>query len=162
MKADRNDELLQSFVQDAASRVNQEAVWNGELGCYTLDSKNWSFLATKMHHYFFITRDEAASVEEFEAYVDACVSWGLENYRGLPRGLQKGVAICPVILQQQPSAELVAYTKLKPKAHFAAFVLPTVVNASTGAVDFLEKTPLWGCAMWNGIRKEAQSVLSKR
>ena len=159
MNVSPNDELLRSYAERAAGRVGQQAQWNPELGCYTLDAKNWSVLAVKMHHYFFIARDDAATVADFDAYVKACVEWGLENYRGVPRGLQKGVAIYPVLVQTQPSAEVIAYTKQKPNSHWAAFALPTVVSASTGVVEYLEKTPMWGFAMWSGVRRAAQSVL---
>ena len=154
-----NDEILRSFVGKAAGRAGEEAPWNQELGCYQLCLQNWSAVAVKMHHYFYITRDDAATAADFDAYVKACADWGLKNYRGVPRGLQKGVAIHPVLLQAQPSAEVIAYTKQKPGSRWAAFVMPTVVNLSTGALDYLEKTPVWGFAMWKGVRKVAQGVL---
>ena len=159
MYVNPNDEQLRAFVGKVAGRVNQQALWNQYLACYQLDSSNWSTLAVKMHHYFFITRDDAATVADFDAYIQACVDWGLNNYHGVARGLQKGVAIHPVLLQAYPSAEIIARTKQKPNAHWAAFVLPSVVNLSTGAVDYLEKTPVWGLAMWKGIRKVAQEAL---
>lgn len=159
MNINPNDEILRSFVGKVASRVGQEAPWNQELGCYQLDSQNWGFLVVKMHHYFFITRDEEASVDDFDVYVKKCVDWCLNNYRGVPRGMQKGVAIHPVLIQHDPSPEVIAYTKQKPNAHWAAFVLPTVCNLTTGAVEYLEKTPVWGFAMWKGVRSVAQKLL---
>lgn len=159
MNTDVNDELLRSFVEKAAGHVNQQAEWNQELGCFLLDSKNWGFLAVKMHHYFFIARDDAATVSDFDEYVHACVDWGLRNYKGLPRGMQKGVAFHPVLLQSNPSPEVIAYTKQKPDAHWAAFVLPTAVDLTSGSVDYMEKTPIWGYAMWKGIREVSDEVL---
>lgn len=159
MNTDVNDELLRSFVEKAAGRVDQQAEWNQELGCFLLDSKNWGFLAVKMHHYFFIARDDAATVSDFDEYVHACVDWGLRNYKGLPRGMQKGVAFHPVLLQSNPSPEVIAYTKQKPDAHWAAFVLPTAVDLTSGSVDYMEKTPIWGYAMWKGIREVSDEVL---
>ena len=159
MNVNPNDELYRSFVGKVAGRVNQPATWNMALGCYQLESNNWSAFAVKMHHYFFIIRDDAASAAEYDAYIRACVDWGLKNYHGLPRGLQKGVAIHPVLLQANPAAEVIARTKQKPDSHWAAFVLPSVVSLTSGTVEYLEQTPLWGFAMWKGIRKAAQQAL---
>ena len=159
MHVNLNDELLKSFAEKTAGRVGQQAEWNPELGCFVLDPKNWGFLAVKMYHYFFITRDDAATASDFDEYVHACVDWGLNNYQGLPRGMQKGVAFHPVLLQENPSPEVVAYTKQKPDAHWAAFVMPTVVDLSSGSVEYMEKTPIWGFAMWKGIRKVSDEVL---
>lgn len=159
MFADANDEQLRSYVTKAVNRTGKQASWLPELGCWQLDTKSWGALAVKMHHYFFIARDDMATAADFEAYTQACVSWGLKHYQGIPRGLQKGVAIYPVLLQTEPSPEVVARTKQKPESHWAAFVLPTSVNLTTGAVEYLEKTPIWGFAMWRGIRKAADLAL---
>ncbi len=159
MFVDANDERLRSFVEKVAARTGAQAAWVPELGCWQLDTKGWGALAVKMYHYFFIARNDTASATDLEAYTQACVTWGLEHYQGIPRGLQKGVAIYPVLLQAEPSEEVVAYTKRKPNAHWAAFALPCVVNTSTGAVEHLDKTPVWGFAMWKGIRKAADQAL---
>ena len=159
MNVNPNDETLRAYMERVAANVGQQPVWNEQLGCWQVATESWGALAVKMHHYFFVTRDDGANAADFDAYVKACVSWGLDNYRGLPRGLQKGVAIYPVLLQTQAWDENVAYTKQKPDAHWAAFVLPTVVNLSAGAIECMEKTPVWGYAMWKGVRKAAQNAL---
>ena len=161
MYADANDEVLRSFAEKVAESTGQEVSWVPELCCYQLNTKSWGALAVKMHHYFFIARNDAASVADFDAYTRTCVDWGLKHYQGFVRGMQKGVAIYPVLLQANPSGEVVAYTKQKPDAHWAAFALPVVVNLSTGAIDYLEKTPIWGFAMWKGIRKAASEALGQ-
>ena len=43
--------------------------------------------------------------------------------------------------------------------HFAAFDLPILVDPFTGACEMLEKTPVWGFAMWKGIKKAAREAL---
>ena len=159
MYAGQDDELLKSFAEQVAARTDQEVAWVPELCSYQLNTKSWGALAVKMHHYFYIARNEEASAADFDTYTQACVSWGLNHYQGLPRGMQKGVAFHPVLLQENPSPEVVAYTKQKPDAHWAAFVMPTVVDLSSGSVEYLEKTPIWGFAMWKGIRKVSDEVL---
>jgi hypothetical protein len=159
MYVDANDEQLKSFVAKVAERTGKEASWVPELGCYQLDSESWGPFVVKMHHYFFIARDDAATAADFEAFSQACVEWGLKHYHGLPRGFQKGVAIYPVLLQEQPSPEVIALTKRKPSAHWAAFALPCAVSLATGTVEYMEKTPVWGFAMWKGVKKAADSAL---
>lgn len=162
MNVNPYDEQLRAFVGMVAGRLGREAPWNPQLGAYQLSSQNWATFAVKMHHYFLITRDDRVSAADFDAYAKACVSWALEDCRGLPRGLQKGVAVYPVLLQGAAAPEIVAYTKQKPDAHFAAFALPTVVDLASGRVDFLEKTPIWGFAMWKGVRAAAEDALGRR
>ena len=159
MYTNANEAQLREFVSKVAGRIGQEAPWNPELGCYQLDSQSWGALAVKMHHYFFITRDDNATAADFDVYTRTCVDWALKHYSGMPRGMQKGVAIYPVLLQAAPSPEVIAYTKQKPNSHFAAFALPCVVNLATGAVDHLDKTPIWGLAMWKGIKRLADETL---
>lgn len=161
MYAGANDELLKSFVEQVAARTDQEVTWVPELCSYQLSTKSWGALAVKMHHYFFVARNEDATAADFDAFTKACVSWGLNHYKGLPRGVQKGVAIYPVLLQTNPSAEVVAYTKQKPNAHWAAFALPVVANLSTRSIEYLDKTPVWGFAIWKGIKKTATEALSE-
>ena len=159
MYVDADDAVLRSFVDKVSERTGQQASWIPELCCYELNTKRWGPLVVKMHHYFFIAHADNADATELEAYTKSCVDWGLKHYQGVMRGMQKGVAIYPVLLQASPSPEVIAYTKQKPDAHWAAFALPTVVNLSTGAIDFLDKTPIWGFAMWKGIRKAATEAL---
>lgn len=153
------DEQLRAFVGTVAGRTGDQAPWNQELGAYQVVCQNWAALAIKMHSYFFITRDDNATGADFAAYTDACVSWALKNYEGLPRGVQKGVAIYPVLLQAHLNPEVVAYSKQKPDAHWAAFALPTAIDLSSGAVEYLDSTPVWGFAMWKGVKKSAVKVL---
>ena len=62
--------MLRAFAGKVAGRVGEEAPWNPELGCYQLCLKNWGAVAVKMHHYFFITRDDAATAADFDAYAE--------------------------------------------------------------------------------------------
>ena len=161
MNVNPNDEYLRSFVGMVAGRVGDQAPWNPELGAYQLVSQSWAAFAVKMHSYVFITRDDYATSADFDAYTKACVDWALNHYAGLPRGLQKGVAIYPVVLQARANPDTVAYTKQKPDPHWAAFTLPVAVDLSTGAVEYLDSTPVWGFAMWKGVKKTAQQLLGR-
>ena len=161
MYADATDAALKSFAEKVAQATGQQLAWIPELGCYQFNTKSWGALAVKMHHYFFIARNDAATAADFDAYTQACVDWGLKHYEGFARGMQKGVAIYPVLLQASASAEVVAYTKQKPERHWAAFALPVAVDLSAGTISYLDKTPIWGLAMWKGIKKVAAETLGK-
>lgn len=159
MNVNPNDEQLRAFVGKVASRIGQQAPWIPELNAYQLNSQSWGVLAVKMHHYFLITRDDNATAADFDAYVKTCVDWALNNYQGLPRGLQKAVGVYPVLLQANAHPDVVAYVKQKPDAHFAAFALPCVFDLSTETLDYMDQTPIWGFAMWRGVRKAASEAL---
>ena len=159
MYVNPNDEQLRAFVGKVAGRTGQEAPWVPAVGAYVLSSQSWGALAVKMHHYFLVTRDDNATGADMDAYTKACVEWALHNYQGLPRGLQKGVGVYPVLLQAQARPDVVAYVKQKPAAHWAAFALPTVVDLASGTPIFMDATPVWGFAMWKGVKKAAMNAL---
>ena len=124
-------------------------------------SQTYTFAAalTDMHQYFFIASDDHAGYEEMRAYSEACTSWALDNYQGLPRGLQKGIAIYPVMLQHPIDPGALRYVLEKPNMKFAAFQLAVALDPVAGEIRYLEKTPVWGYAMWNGIKRTAGETL---
>ena len=66
-----------------------------------------------------------------------------------------------LVRQARANPDTVAYTKQKPDPHWAAFTLPVAVDLSTGAVEYLDSTPVWGFAMWEGVKKTARQLLGR-
>ena len=51
------------------------------------------------------------------------------------------------------------YVLEKPSVKFAAFQLAIALDPIAREIRYLEKTPVWGYAMWNGIKRAADEAL---
>ncbi len=152
--------LLNPFVQQVAARLGEPAQFIPELQTYLFVTKRFSAALANIHQYFLIYENNGVGYNEMRDYSAACTDWALHNYAGVPRGLQKGVAIYPVMLQHPMNPGAIQFVKEKPKAKFAAFTLPVVVDPVDRQVQFMDTTPVWGFAMWGGVKKAASEVLS--
>ncbi|MCU6747567.1 zinc ribbon domain-containing protein [Faecalicatena acetigenes] len=150
---------LTGYLNTLNTRFEEQAEFVSSLHSYLYISKRMSAALVNMHQYFFITQNDNADYQIMENYTKACVQYALDNYKGLPRGLQKGVGIYAVMCQTKADPNAVAYTKKKPNKHYAAFELPIVVDLSKRQIEYMETTPAWGFAMWKGIKKAAQTML---
>lgn len=150
---------LSSYLQRVAARLQQDPQFVPELGAHLFLTTRFSAALTNMHQYFFIVADDSADYEKMRAYSEACTSWALNNYQGVPRGLQKGIAIYPVMLQHPVNPGALRYVQEKPNIKYAAFQLATVLDPVAGEIRYLQKTPVWGFAMWSGIKRAADEAL---
>ena len=152
--------VLEEYLRTLSTRVEVQPEFVSSLHSYLYISKRMSAALVNMHQYFFISQNDAADYQVMENYTKACVQYALNNYKGLPRGLQKGIVIYAVMCQTEANPQAVAYTKKKPSEHFSAFELPVVVDLSRKHIEYLDSTPVWGFAMWKGIKKVAQTMLN--
>ena len=147
-------------MQQVAARLGEPAQFIPELQTYLFVTKRFSAALANIHQYFLIYENNGVGYNEMRDYSAAYTDWALHNYAGVPRGLQKGVAIYPVMLQHPMNPGAIQFVKEKPKAKFAAFTLPVVVDPVDRQVQFMDTTPVWGFAMWGGVKKAATEVLS--
>lgn len=152
--------MLPSFAQSLSAHLDAPMDYIPELGAYHIVTKRFTAALANLHQHFFVSAYDAAGYAEMQAYTKACSDWALNNYQGALRGLQKGVVIYAVLLQHPLRADAVSYTKELPKKHFAAFDVPVLVDPVTGTCEMLEKTPVWGFAMWKGIKRAAREALA--
>lgn len=155
----RADGRLTAYLQRLAAKLQQDPRYIPELDAHVLLTTRLAAALTDMHQYFFVASDDHAGYEEMRAYSEACTSWALDNYQGLPRGLQKGIAIYPVMLQHPIDSGVLRYVLEKPSVKFAAFQLAIALDPIAREIRYLEKTPVWGYAMWNGIKRAADEAL---
>ena len=152
--------LLNPFVQQVATRLGEPAQFIPELQTYLFVTKRFSAALANIHQYFLIYENNGVGYNEMRDDSAACTDCALHNDAGVPHGLHKGVAIYPVMLQHPMNPGAIQFVKEKPKAKFAAFTLPVVVDPIDRQVQFMDTTPVWGFAMWGGVKKAATEVLS--
>lgn len=151
--------VLPSYLQTVASRIGQTPQFIPEAGAYLLVADQRGALAVQMHSYFFFAANDLAGYAQMQVYAEACMAWARKNYEGLPRGMQSGLAVYPVMLQHPLQPDALAYVKQIPDKHWAAFELPVLFDPMTGQLEYLDKTPVWGFAMWRGIKASARMTL---
>ena len=113
-----------------------------------------------MHSYFFFAANDLAGYAQMQVYAEACMAWARKNYEGLPRGMQSGLAVYPVMLQHPLQPGRTRLCEADPGQALAAFELPVLFDPMTGQLEHLDKTPVWGFAMWRGIKASARMVLT--
>lgn len=148
-----------AYLGKVSARLQVPPTYIPELSSYLMVNQRFSGALANIHQFFFLTQNDACNGLMMQQFTESCVSFALNNYKGVPRGLQKGIGIYPVMCQTTPNPEVISYTKRKPDSHFSAFALPCSVNLSTGWLEYLDKTPLWGMAMWRGIKNAAKEAL---
>ena len=158
-QAPASDTPFGAYLGKVSARLQTPPTYIPELSSYLMVNKRFSGALANIHQFFFLTQNDACNGAMMQQFTEGCVSFALNNYKGAPRGLQKGIGIYPVMCQTAPSPEVISYTKRKPDAHFSAFVLSCSVNLSTGWLEYLDKTPVWGMAMWRGIKNAAKEAL---
>ena len=151
--------ILPSYLQTVASRIGQAPQFIPEAGAYLLVADQRGALAVQMHSYFFFAANDLAGYAQMQVYAEACMAWARKNYEVLPRGIQSGLAVYPVMLQHPLQPDALAYVKQIPDKHWAAFELPVLFDPMTGQLEHLDKTPVWGFAMWRGIKASARMAL---
>ena len=151
--------VLPSYLQTVASRIGQAPQFIPEAGAYLLVADQRGALAVQMHSYFFFAANDLAGYAQMQVYAEACMAWARKNYEGLPRGMQSCLAVYPVMLQHPLQPDALAYVKQIPDKHWAAFELPVLFDPMTGQLEYLDKTPVWGFAMWRGIKASARMAL---
>jgi hypothetical protein len=77
----------------------------------------------------------------------------------LPRGFQKGVAVITAYVAGQVDDGARSLCEQKPKTRFAYFYLPGVIDAGTGQVHYLRRTPAWGALFFSKFRFLMQRML---
>lgn len=151
--------ILPSYLQTVAPRIGQAPQFIPEAGAYLLVADQRGALAVQMHSYFFFAANDLAGYAQMQVYAEACMALARKNYEGLPRGMQSGLAVYPVMLQHPLQPDALAYVKQIPDKHWAAFELPVLFDPMTGQLEYLDKTPVWGFAMWRGIKATARMAL---
>lgn len=79
----------------------------------------------------------------------------------LPCGLFEGVcclAVCVVEALDQSTPDSVR--SVIPPKHWAAVEIPVVYDRRQGQLFYFEKTPLWGCAYYEGFRNQIGKYLA--
>ena len=70
------------------------------------------------------------------------------------------VCYAVAIVDTVDQATAISITNETPSKHMGAFEFPVIYELSTRRLYYLDRTPLWGAAYFNGFKNEAHRMLS--
>jgi len=111
-----------------------------------------SWLATQMNIFAVMGTSKAISKDVIEKFSKLSLDYAIKNNRGLPRGLQSGVASFALLVSSNVDEEAKKFVQQRPKKHFAAAEMPIVYDLREDTLYYYEKTPIWGMIYYKGFR----------
>ena len=101
------------------------------------------WVATKLHLFTVVAPAAAATTDVVDRLGEQAIDYA-KQAKGRLRGLQTGVAALPVIVSSEVDAAAIAAVESAPTKRFAAFVVPTIVDLSSGVVHRYRGRLVWG------------------
>jgi hypothetical protein len=115
------------------------------------------WMATKLHALVVVVPLPEVTAEAVGVVTEQAVDYA-KRTKGQLRGLQTGVAALPVLVSSRVHEDAVAAVEARPSKHWAAFVLPTVVDLGAGAVHRYDGRLVWGGVYSAWIRERLDAL----
>ena len=147
------------YLHNLELRTGQKARYIPELYAYSLYTERFSAALSKIKQYIYVTQNDTADYGVMQAFSQACTHYTLETHDGIPRGLVTGIGCYNIMFQTRATQGACDFSVQLPEKHFAAFEMPIVADLSSHQLIYCTRTPVYGCAMWGGIRKVARENL---
>jgi len=110
--------------------------------------------ATKLHLFTIAAIVPEVTVPILEQFTDFAMTTAVERKKGLPRGLQTGVAVFPALISENVDQAAFQRASHWQKIKFACMARPTVVDTSARAVGAHRGTPIAGLLYAPYLRKK--------
>lgn len=107
----------------------------------------WRWFATQLNT-FIVAIDfgnDPVTVATIEAALIDSFAYAKQNYNGWPRGLQSGLGVITILVSSRIDQRAIEYCReLTSGKKWAGFVVPVVIDSSTGQVHSFNRNPIWG------------------
>ena len=116
-------------------------------------NKNLDCIATKITYVIFVKKVDELTADRIDRDREelGARAKGLDP-SVLPRGFQKGVAVLSMYVADRVEESARQMCLSKPKARFAHFFVPAVLDKSSGQTFFIQGTPAWGALYYSKYR----------
>ena len=111
------------------------------------------WFATQLKIYSFVAYSPSITGADIVRFSDSCTAYALNQYSGLPRGMQNGVASFTILAGDDISLEAISYAQARPKKHWAALEMPVVFDLANSRVFYYRKTPIVGAIYYSSLRR---------
>ena len=114
------------------------------------------WIATKLHVFTVVVPVSSATAETLREATEQSIDYAKQT-KGRLRGLQSGVAAIPVLVTARAMPDALAAAESRPSKGWAAFILPAIVDLTSGRIHSFRGRLLWGgiYAAWLRDRLDA-------
>jgi len=114
----------------------------------------WQWFATRLHVFVFVaTVEQDVGVQLAQGFTKAGVDYAKANKRGLPIGLQTGVATISMLVSSNIDQQARSWVEQRPPRDFGAFATPVLVNSATGERHTYTGRIVWGASYTRFLRE---------
>jgi len=107
----------------------------------------WRWFATQLNTFIVAVDfgDRTLSIATIEEVSAESFAYAQKHYTGWPRGLQSGLGVITLLLSSRVDQDAIDFCReLKSGKKWAGFVVPVVMDSSSGQVYCFDREPVWG------------------
>ncbi|HPR65339.1 MAG TPA: hypothetical protein PK014_14110 [Thermoanaerobaculia bacterium] len=120
---------------------------------------SWKGIVLLSQH-IVVRHIDQASLPDMKVLFDAGFEYAKKmNWVPLPRGLQFGFMVIPVLVGESPASDLVESVSKSPQKHFSLFEFPVVVDLATNQAHYFKGLSAWGAFFFSDLRKVAETYI---
>jgi hypothetical protein len=113
-------------------------------------------MASRLHLFTIAAVVPEVTVAGLKTFTDFAVDTAIARKKGLPRGLQTGIGVFPVLIGDRVDPVAVQRAMTWQKMRFAAISRPTVVDTANRVVGAYRGTPVFGYAYAAHLRRKSE------
>jgi hypothetical protein len=114
---------------------------------------------TRLHTFVLLQPAGVADLPDLQAFDRDASRWAKDAKGGMPRGLQTGIAIIPVLVAASATPAAQAEAARRPRRDWAALKLPVLVALDSGLVSTYGGSMVWGGAYAGFVREQRGLVV---
>lgn len=121
----------------------------------------WKWFATRLHVFVFVAPvEQAVGVELAQSFTKAGVEYAKSNKKGLPIGMQTGVAAIPILVSSTIDQEARSWAAQRPPRDFGAVTTPVLVNSAIRERSTYTGKMFWGASYARFLRELVDESVS--
>ena len=114
---------------------------------------------TRLHTFVLFGCVEHATADSIREFTALSNRWATQAKGGLPRGLQTGVAVIPVLVCTSADEGALAEARRRPDKHFAAAEFPLLADLSQGRYVTYSGGIIWGEIYQDFLRAQQELLV---
>lgn len=119
---------------------------------------HFRWFATALHTFVLLDESPTADAAELRGFVNQAACWAKHAKGGLPRGLQTGVAVLPVLAVASADDGARREASRRPDKEFASVRLPMLVEVGPGVVSTYSGAMVWGMVYTDFLGEQQRLV----
>jgi hypothetical protein len=120
---------------------------------------SWKGLVILSQH-VVVRHVDNATLDDARTLFDVGFKFGKKaNWVPLPRGLQFGYMVIPVLVGESPDTSLIQAVSQCPPKHWSLFEYPVLIDLSANQTICFSGTAAWGAFFFSDMRKVADTYI---